>query len=1337
MKKRWLKIVIPIVAIVIVVSLIFVWRSYFRQGGMTMIDRNAKWPDLQPVDTLKPGDVFFTGTEWSGATQTDVDTFQVNRNEAHAELLPYDNLNNAIDGARDYNKEISPFYRLLTGENDEWTFNYAENPSKAEEAGLNDFYKNEYNAEAWNKINVPESWQTQGYDHPIYTNIRYPWTGVENPKVPKTPEKYNPVGFYRTEFNVPQSWIDNNFKININFQGVDSAFYLYVNGYEVGYSEDSFTPAEFDITPFINKDGSKNLMAVKVHKWSDASWLEDQDMIRLSGIFRDVYLMATPLVHVRDFTVVTDFDSEFKDADLKLDMTIKNYSKTDLSNYLVYVQLYDADKDDVFSRPLSVDVNNIKSNEEINVSITQKVKEPLQWSAEDPNLYTLCMVLVEKDSGKLFEIISSQVGFREMQFMSAEEQSDNILINGKKVYFKGVNRHDISPETGKYVSKELMETDVKLMKQHNINSVRTSHYPNDPYWYYLCNKYGLYVVAEASIETHGLVDSGENNDALNVYFPKAMEDRVNTLVQNEKNRAAVVMWSMGNESGNPQIFVNLIKMTHTIDKTRPVHYEGMYNSGGVDVASRMYNSVQDVENYGKSNAKLPFILCEYAHAMGNAVGNLREYWDVFEGYDNLQGGFIWDWVDQSVWTDFNKTFTVEGQGKNKFKAEANGDLITDESAIGGKAFRGQVVVPDDEKIFNKAISGNNPFTYEVYVKSNGGSNNVYLAKGDTQAALKTDSEGKIEFFIYSGSHGGWLAVSAPQPKDWAGEWHHLAGIYDGTYLKIYVDGEILADRKLGAHSIDTSSYDFAVGLDTEKGRSSSAEFSQARVYSRALTVDELNDKNRTADDEDVVLWLDFSKGISESDANNWDYYNNGKYLAYGGDWGDNPNDGNFSQNGLISTDRTPQPEIMEVKKVYQNVKFIAEDLKEKQIKIKNENLFTNIKEYDLIWSLMEDGTQISNGVLKGSDIDIKPGEEKIVKIPFKIPDQAKAGSEYWLNVSLVLKDGNLWAETGHVMASEQLAVPVETQKLEAKDIATMGKVTLNDGDDEIKISGEDFSVVVNKKGGTISSYNFNGKEIFVEGPSLSFFRAYLNNDVGIDTGWENANSNKRVSSIEGRTHDSGNVAIIDVEYKLTAAKNSTVTVSYIVYGTGEIKVKSSLKPNSSMGELNRFGMQMVLPEGYENIEWYGRGPKENYNDRKTGYDVGVYKSTAEDDFFPYMDPQDTGNKTDVRWIALTKEGESTGLLVTADGLMEASALHFSAEDLNSKRHPYELTPRAETVLNINCTSRGIGNASCGPGPLEQYLMKANETYSYSYNIIPYDTAKSAMEQSKVVLPDLS
>ena len=502
----------------------------------------AAWPQMQAVSKLQKGQSYFTYKEWTGDKKsTDIngdpvrqaDVVGVNREPAHAsETLPYDSVEQAVKGAVNYDLAQSPYYQLLTGEGQSWDLTVYKNVDLAEKAGVAaNFYKTDFaeNSTAkpytgtgkveayetanygcgWKSVTLPASWQTQGFDFPIYSNTQIPWkaygnaTTADTQLVPAAPTVTNPVGFYRKHFDVDPDWLQNGKKVYISFKGVESAMYLYINGNEVGYTENSFDTHDFDITPFLNPDGKDNLLAVRVHRWCDGSWLEDQDFLRLGGIFRDVVLYATPAVHIRDYKVETDLDDTFTDASLKLRLNVSNSSDRTVDSFGVDVKLFDADGNNIVAdAPIRADVPSTASGGEGIVNLNRLIKAPHLWSDEDPYLYTLVLSLYDKQSGKHFESIAQQLGFREITFTKTEvdenynkitTQYDAIKINGKPLLFKGANRHDLSPYTGRYVSRELYETDLKMMKQSNINAVRTSHYPNDEYFYYLCDKYGLFV----------------------------------------------------------------------------------------------------------------------------------------------------------------------------------------------------------------------------------------------------------------------------------------------------------------------------------------------------------------------------------------------------------------------------------------------------------------------------------------------------------------------------------------------------------------------------------------------------------------------------------------------------------------------------------------------------------------------------------------------------------------------------------------------------------------------------------------------------------------------------
>jgi beta-galactosidase len=569
--------------------------------------------------------------------------FAVNRMEAHNTLMPYASVEEALEGRRDASK----YYMNLNGS---WKFSFAKTPEEREK----DFYKSDFDCSSWSEIPVPSHWQFQGYDYPQYTNVRYPWEATEPLEPPFAPTVYNPVGSYVRSFQVPSEWKGK--PIYISLQGVESAFYIWVNGDMVGYSEDTFTPAEFDITPYLIE--GENKLAVEVYRWCDASWLEDQDFWRLSGIFRDVYLYSTPEAHIYDFSVVTELGEQYENADLKIKAKVVNYFEKDLGKLVVEGELYNEDGNKVLSQPIAMNasINGVYS---VDLSGEAFVEKPLKWSAEHPNLYTLVLSLKD-ENGNLIETESCKVGFRKFEI------KDGLMkINGERIVFKGTNRHEFSCDRGRAITSEEMIEDIKIMKEFNINSVRTSHYPNNPIWYELCDEYGLYVIDETNLETHGSWRYGAKEEEPGVVpgskpeWTEAVIDRCNSMLQRDKNHASIIIWSLGNEAWGGDNFIKMHDYLKEKDPTRVIHYEGIFHAraweAASDIESQMYSGAWDLERYAKNNPKKPFILCEYSHAMGNSCGNLFKYWDMFDKYPILQGGFIWDWIDQAI-----KTKTEDG-----------------------------------------------------------------------------------------------------------------------------------------------------------------------------------------------------------------------------------------------------------------------------------------------------------------------------------------------------------------------------------------------------------------------------------------------------------------------------------------------------------------------------------------------------------------------------------------------------------------------------------------------------------------------------------------------------
>lgn len=578
---------------------------------------------LTTVSLLNGGDKDTARASASGNTSAEWENpliSGINKELPHATLIPFPDEASAMKNDR----RNSPFYYSLNGL---WKFHWSPRPADRPV----DFFKENFDVSNWKEIPVPANWELHGYGYPIYVNIPYEWSKKPNP--PYVPHDYNPVGSYRRTFTLPPNWKNGQFFIH--FGAVKSAFYLWINGRKVGYSEDSKTPAEWNITGFL-KTG-ENTVALEVYRWSDGSYLECQDFWRISGIERDVFIYFTPDIRIRDFFVKAELDDDYTDGLLTVEALIDNLRpKLNARNYTLIMTLADPEGHHIFSAQGPASVHNKKT---ASVTLSRRVSNPLKWTAETPNLYTLILTLSGPDELPV-ELVSCKTGFREIEIKNGV-----LLVNGQHVRFRGVNRHEHDEYTGHVVSEASMIDDIRLMKLNNINAVRTSHYPNDPRWYELCDLYGLYVMDEANIESHGM-GYGEKSLAKNPLWKDAHLDRIIRMVERDKNHPCVVMWSLGNEAGDGVNFEACSQWIRLRDPSRPVHYERSLGGPNTDIFSEMYSPISYIYRYVTKRLDKPYILCEYSHGMGNSNGNLQDYWDFFKKYEQMQGGFIWDWVDQ-------------------------------------------------------------------------------------------------------------------------------------------------------------------------------------------------------------------------------------------------------------------------------------------------------------------------------------------------------------------------------------------------------------------------------------------------------------------------------------------------------------------------------------------------------------------------------------------------------------------------------------------------------------------------------------------------------------------
>ncbi|WP_369174173.1 glycoside hydrolase family 2 TIM barrel-domain containing protein [Streptomyces sp. R28] len=1280
-------------------------RRRLLEGGAAVLGALALSGSSAATVHAADGAEAAAGTpEWNG----NISLFEVGAEPPHTTLMPYADVRQALAADR----TRSPYRMSLDGR---WKFAYADRPDDRDA----DFYRTDVDDRDWDTIPVPSVWQTHGYDRPIYVNITYPYWGAnglgEDSQPPAAPTRYNPVGQYRRTFTVPKDWSGR--RTFLHFEGVKSAHYVWINGELVGYKEDSFTPAEYDITRHL-KPGT-NQIAVEVYRYSDGDWLEDQDMIRLSGIFRSVHLYSTPPVHLRDFKLDTPLGDDYRTAGLSVTASVRDYGGSGAGRYTVETQLYDADGHPVWSRPLQLPVDVAAAGKDVTGTATKAVPAPKLWSAEHPYLYTAVLRLRDP-AGKLIETLSHRVGLREFAL------KDGLMrINGRPVSLRGTNRHEMHPDRGMALTRADLIEDITIIKRMNMNSVRTSHYPNNTVWYELADEYGLYLVDETNLETHGIRGEYPGNHA---DWTEACVARARNMVHRDKNHASVVIWSLGNEAGGGSTFVAMRDWIKSYDTTRVVQYEGDDRPTVSDIRSEMYDSPSRVETRAKDTADTrPYVMIEYCHAMGNSNGNFKKYWDLIRRYPVLQGGWIWDFVDQSLsWpTPTRKQFTEAGPG----------------------ALRGEILAPSGTFDRAKGVSGGTVFARDARLDLTGsltleawitphvlGYHQPIIAKGDTQYALKQNDD-SLEFFIHGG--GQWITATWALPDGWTGTEHHVAGVFDadaGT-LTLYVDGEAKATRTTTRRPSSTTA-PLALATDADNWtREFSGTIRRARVYARALSAAELASDGRGPGGDGVRFWFDAATvGLTEKRPRQKTFF------AYGGDWADNPNDGNFVADGIVTADRGHTGKAAEVKRVYQAINAAPASgdrlAPGAALTLTNENLFTNLREFDGRWALVADGEVVQRGRLSRAQLDVAPLTDKEITVPFKVPGEPVPGAEYFLELSFRTKESTKWAKAGFEVAKQQLAVDAGSPAVTPRPLDSVPALTYEDADASVVVTGEGFSLTLDKKAGVITSYKVRGAQLIASGPAPNFWRAPTDNDKGNgqhvrNQTWRDAGTARKVTDVGVRGLRDRAVEI-KVKGTLPTSTESSYTTTYTVFGNGEIKVDNTLHPGAAgLPYIPEIGTLLFLPGRLERLHYYGRGPEENHCDRNTGTDVGRYSGTVSGQWEPYIRPQENGNKTDVRWVALTGD-DGTGLLVCGEPLLEVNASHFTPEDLSvGARHDYQLTPREEVVLRLSHRQMGVGgDNSWGAHTHDEYKLFASRDYSYTYRLRPLTDVDEATAASR-------
>ena len=1024
-----------------------------------------------------------TGNEWQDET-----LLSLGKDAPRARSIPFPD----PEAARQGDEAASPFRLCLNGT---WRFHWAGHPDRRPR----EFHRADFDDAGWASLPVPSNWEVHGYGTAIYTNIVYPFLNDPPRVMGEPPEHYtahgqrNPVGSYRRTFEVPPAWKGR--EVYLQFEGVDSFFYLWINGTYVGFAKDSRTPAGFRVTDFLHS--GKNVVAVEVYRFSDASYLEDQDMWRLSGIHRDVVLYAVPAVHVRDFTAAPTLSDDFTTGAVDLSASIRRLGTADARGYVLEASIHGPDGAlcGIKQQPLPE-----KWSDECRVSLRIEVPEPQLWSAETPALYRTVFTLRGPD-GMPVDCRTCRTGMRRVEIR------DGVFrVNGVAVKLKGVNRHEHEYRTGHVVTREGMLEDIALMKRANVNHVRTAHYPNISEWYDLCDEHGLYVIDEANIESHG---RGYGPDSLS-HAPSwraAHVARVEAMVIRDRNHPSVVLWSLGNEAGPGENFRHAADAVRRLD-ARPIHYER--NNAVADIDSIMYPALGEsvVPAAVVARAK-PYYLCEYGHTMGNALGNLKDYWDLIESTPHLMGGCIWEWMDH---------------------------------ALPARDARGN------------------------------------------------------------------------------------------------------------------------------------------------------------------------------------------EYPAYGGDFGDQPNDGLFITDGLLFFDRTPKPAYLELKKVYQYVHISWSARKPKTLRIENRYGFTPLSQFALTWRLTENGREKAGGTLPAPTV--APGQSEEMAWDFPLTSLHE-DAEYWLEVSVRLKEKTPWAPVGFEVAREQLAVrlPIPPDPyIPIPPPPAAGLRIVREGSEaRVRIGKSEFTFDLAT--GMLARYAQGGTELLAApGPLLSVFRAPVDNDRWIAPAWfENGlhhmsptlesaevveeglagpgpliRSKVRWQPVEGIALGGFVTGKPTFEPKpLPATPVSFLVETEWSFGPDEsCRLRCKIVPSGPHVVLPCIGLRFDFAREFDRVLYFGRGPHENYSDRKDSAAIGLYEQSVESFLVPYAKPTDCGNREEVRSIALAST-QGKGVRFRAARPIAAAALPHAPMELYRAAHVHELPASEKTSLFLHAKMLGLGGYSCGPVPLEK------------------------------------
>ena len=1192
--------------------------------------------------------------------------------------------------------------------NGTWKFLFSNTPEEVPQ----NFFQPAFSDSKWSNIHVPSNWEMEGFGDPLFRNVAAPFKA--NP--PYVPREYNPTGAYRRTFTIPADWKGD--QIFLRMEKSQSASFVWINGKQAGYNEGGQEPAEYDITDFV-KPG-KNVIAVCVLKYSDGYYLEGQDYWRMAGIFDDVTIYATPKTRLFDWFVTTDLDDQYRDAQMNVKVDVKSYEDAN-AQYSVRATLTDAKGKIV--KELTSDKIAMTGKGKKTVDLSSLITNPDKWTCETPILYTLKLELLNAQ-GNAVQQITSKMGFKE-----TEIRHQVFYLNGKPIKVNAINTHMQHPVLGHAMNEETIRKDMEILKQYNFNAVRTSHYPPVNKYLELADEYGLYIIDEAGTEAHATEYVSSKPEFIPMYL-----ERVRQLVLRDRNHPCVLFWSAGNESGEGPNITEVVKEGKKYDPTRYFMYGGnAYAHPGEEIIGPRYPTPFELEMntamVPEEKDPRPSFMDEYLSVAGNAGGGFDEYWDVIRRHPRVMGGAVWDYANPGLAdrirplkdsSPYNTPVHLMGYSK------VNKGVL----CLSGHDEWVEVYRNDNVELTSKALT----ISFDVKPGKLSGMHEgaPYITKGNTQFGVVQKGSDKLQFYIHTGIKH---TLNVDLPENWVGKWHHVTASWDGKEMCLFIDG-----KKMGSESTEPApsngnngrnnqpkdrgfltNYPYPINIGRFAGNhaqdpqtiyTADAEMDNVAIYDKFMR----DGENNAAD---AVLYLTFDGNGDE-----------GEFFTIGG---------NMRTYGCIWPDRTVQPEMLQMKWTTQPLSIRLVNAETGDAEVTNRLFFTDLSQFASHWKLMADDEVIEEGDIQFTTL---PQQKQMVKIPYHKP-AIVPGKEYRVMVTSQTKKDEIWAKAGHEVAWDQLELTSWNVPTSAVQL-TASSVKAAEDEKQVKIEGNGFCYVISKETGDLQQIAVNGKEVLKAPLTFNLWRAPLANEFdswdafrvngGYAEGWGNMVSTlffskgldriaTRPSSIEmtNNQHETtvkvrqivqvgtSSYGNLDKYIQGIVMAGYSIDYTYNFYDDGTVKIHTHLSPQGKLPEiLPRVGLTTSVANEFDNVKWYGRGPEENYPDRKTGYPVGIWTKSVAEMYEPYLLPQDHALRTDIRYLQLLDKA-GKGVEISMNEHFNFNAYQFSTDNLTKSQFTYQLQPQKDRyTLNLDYATTGVGCTAVYV--LEEYRVKP----------IPYD-----------------